>query len=130
MSGYILVITIIGIASLGMAWFPSFSKTLRISYAVFYVLFGIVLYSIFINYLPAANPFLFPEVSIHLTELVVIISLMGSGLKIDQPFSFHTWQTPFRLVSVTMVLCIAAVAFLAIWLLHFSVPSGCVVKNE
>ena len=124
MNGYILVITIIGIASLGMAWFPSFSKTLRISYAVFYVLFGIVLYAIFINYLPAANPFLFPEVSIHLTELVVIISLMGSGLKIDQPFSFHTWQTPFRLVSVTMVLCIAAVAFLAIWLLHFSVPSA------
>ncbi|RYZ28417.1 MAG: sodium:proton antiporter [Chitinophagaceae bacterium] len=124
MSGYILVITIIGIASLGMAWFPSISKKLRISYSVFYVLFGMVLYSIFIDYLPAANPFLFPEISIHLTELVVIISLMGSGLKIDQPFSFRTWQTPFRLVSVTMILCIALVALLAVWLLNFSVASA------
>jgi len=124
MSGYILVITIIGIASLGMAWFPSISKKLRISYSVFYVLFGMVLYSIFFDYLPAANPFLFPEVTIHLTELVVIISLMGSGLKIDQPFSFHKWQTPFRLVSVTMILCIALVALLAVWLLNFSVASA------
>ena len=124
MNGYILVITIIGIASLGMAWFPSISKRLYISYSIFYVLIGMVLYSIFIDYLPPANPFLFPQISIHLTELVVIISLMGTGLKIDQPFSFKTWQTPFRLVSVTMVLCIALVAVLAVWLLNFSIASA------
>ena len=94
MSGYILAVTIIGIAALGMAWFPSISKNLRISYSVFYVLFGMVLYSIFLNHLPPATPFIYPQITLHLTELVVIISLMGSGLKIDQPFSFHTWQTP------------------------------------
>jgi NhaP-type Na+/H+ or K+/H+ antiporter len=124
MNTYILVITIIGLASLGMAWFPSISKRTHISYSIIYVLFGMVIYLLFSTFLPAANPLLFPDLTIHLTEMVVIVSLMGTGLKIDQPFSFRTWSTPFRLVSITMVLCIALVALLAIWLLHFSVAAA------
>jgi len=123
MSTYILVITLIGIASLGMAWFPSISKRTHISYSIIYVLFGIVLYSV-IGKLPDVNPLEHEYFTIHLTELVVIISLMGTGLKIDQPFSFRTWATPFRLVSITMILCIAIVALLAIWLLQFDVASA------
>jgi len=113
MSSYILAITIIGIASLGMAWFPSISKRTHISYSVIYVLFGILLYSL-IDKLPDADPLRHSKLTVHLTELVVIISLMGTGLKIDQPFSLKTWATPFRLISITMVLCIASVALLAI----------------
>lgn len=123
MSTYILVITIVGLASLGMAWFPSISKRIRISYSVIYVLFGIVLYW-FINRLPDADPLVHEKFTIHLTELVVIISLMGTGLKIDQPFSFKTWATPFRLVSITMILSIAIVALLAMWLLNFDAASA------
>lgn len=124
MDSYILAITIIGIASLGMAWFPSITRRTKISYAIFYVLFGIVLFSIFYNQLPDADPMQEQSITIHLTELVVIISLMGTGLKIDQPFSFRTWITPFRLVSITMILCIALVALLAVWLLNFDIPSA------
>lgn len=123
MSTYILVITLIGISSLGMAWLPSISKRTHISYSIFYVLFGIVLYW-FIEKLPDVNPLQHETFTIHLTELVVIISLMGTGLKIDQPFSLKTWATPFRLVSITMILCIVIVALLAIWLLHFDVASA------
>lgn len=119
MDTYIVSITIIGLAALGMAWFPSISKRTHISYSIMYVLFGMVLYFFLIDYLPPANPLSHPSLVIHLTELVVIISLMGTGLKIDQPFSFRTWATPFRLISITMVLCIGAVAFLAMWLLKF-----------
>jgi len=107
-----------------MAWFPSFSKQLRISYSIMYVLFGIVLYSVLDKYLPSANPLDNRVVTTHLTELTVIISLMGTGLKIDQPFSFRTWKVPFRLISVTMLLCIASVAFLATWLLNFDIASA------
>jgi sodium/hydrogen antiporter len=124
MSSYILVITIIGIASLGMAWFPTISKRTRISYAVIYVLFGMALYYVLINHLPTADPLKHQEFTTRLTELVVIISLMGTGLKIDQPFSFRKWATPFRLVSITMLLCIGLVAILAIWLLRFDIPSA------
>ena len=81
-------------------------------------------FSVFRDFLPWANPMTHPEITIHLTELVVIISLMGSGLKIDQPFSFRKYATPFRLVSITMVMCIALVAVLAMWLLGFDLASA------
>ncbi|HEY0042595.1 MAG TPA: cation:proton antiporter [Flavisolibacter sp.] len=124
MDTYVLSITIIGIAALGMAWFPSLSKRTRISYSVIYMLLGMVLYYFLIDFLPPANPLQHPTFAIHLTELVVIISLMGTGLKIDQPFSFRTWAIPFRLISITMILCIGAVAWLAVWLLKFDLPSA------
>lgn len=124
MDPYILTITIIGVATLFMAWFPSISQRTQISYAIFYVLIGAGLFAIFNNYLPDPDPVLHPEFTTHITELVVIISLMGTGLKIDQPFSFKKWTTPFRLVSITMILCILTVAFLAIWLLDFDLPSA------
>ncbi|HEY0356406.1 MAG TPA: cation:proton antiporter, partial [Flavisolibacter sp.] len=124
MDPYVLVITIIGIAALGMAWLPSVSRRTQISYVIFYVLFGMAVFILFRDFLPWANPMSHPEITIHLTELVVIISLMGSGLKIDQPFSFRKYATPFRLVSITMVMCIALVAILAMWLLGFDLASA------
>ena len=124
MDSYVLVITIIGLSALGMAWFPSFSKYTQISYAIVYVLIGMLIFSVLGKWLPPALPMKYLDVSTHLTELVVIISLMGTGLKIDQPFSFRTWATPFRLVSITMILCIALVAILAVWLLNFDLASA------
>ncbi len=124
MDSYVLAITIIGVSALGMAWFPSFSRYTQISYSIIYVLLGMLIFSLLGKWLPPALPMKFPNVATHLTELVVIISLMGTGLKIDQPFSFRTWATPFRLVSITMVLCIAIVAMLAVWLLNFDLASA------
>ena len=98
MDPYVLVITIIGIAALGMAWLPSVSRRTQISYVIFYVLFGMAVFSVFRDFLPWANPMTHPEITIHLTELVVIISLMGSGLKIDQPFSFLRAYSPWNLM--------------------------------
>ena len=56
MDSYVLVITIIGIASLGMAWFPNISRKTRISYAVFYVVLGMGLFSTLKPWLPEASP--------------------------------------------------------------------------
>lgn len=123
MSGYILSIVIIGLASLAMAWMPSISERTKISYAIIYVVFGMLIFS-FLPQLPAADPIQNHRISVHLTELVVIISLMGTGLKIDQPFSFRTWRIPFRLVSITMLLSIAAIALLAHAFLRFDLASS------
>ena len=55
----------------------------------------------------------------HVTELVVLVALMGVGLAIDRPLqprslrSWRRWGTTWRLLSVTMPLCIGAVALLA-----------------
>jgi len=115
MDPYFLLITLIGIAALGMAWMPHFTERTNISYAIVYVVGGAILYSV-TDALPFPNPLQERETTLRLTELVVIISLMGTGLKIDQPFSFRSWRVPFRLVTVTMVLSIGAVTLLSMWM--------------
>jgi sodium/hydrogen antiporter len=123
MNTYLFVILIIGLASLGMAWMPRVTQKTKISYAILYVIFGVVLY-IFSDHLPLPDPIRKQEYAVHLTELVVIISLMGTGLKIDRPFSFKNWKLPFRLVSWTMLLSIGLMALLSYWFLGFDLPSA------
>ena len=123
MSTYLLVLLIIGAASLAMAWMPTVTKKTKVSYAILYVLFGAVLY-IFRDGLPLPDPIRKQEYTIHITELVVIVSLMGTGLKIDRPFSLKKWNLPLRLVSVTMLLSIGAITFLAWQFLHFDLASA------
>jgi NhaP-type Na+/H+ or K+/H+ antiporter len=45
---------------------------------------------------------------------------MGTGLKIDEPFSLKTWIVPLRLVTITMLLSIAAVAWTTWYFLNLS----------
>jgi NhaP-type Na+/H+ or K+/H+ antiporter len=123
MEGYFLILTIIGAAALGMAWMPAITDKIQISYSVIYVLFGIIIFSL-IPGVPESNPVLDNSISLHLTEIVVIISLMGTGLKIDERFSFRAWKIPFRLVTVTMLLSIAGLALIARHFLNFDWPSA------
>lgn len=89
-----------------MAWIPALSSKLGISYALIYVLIGIILYLIFPGILPLPDPQANETFTIHATELIVIISLMGTGIKIDQPFSLKKWKIPIRLVFIAMIICI------------------------
>ncbi|HEV7347787.1 sodium:proton antiporter [Telluribacter sp.] len=123
MDTYIIVITIIGLAALGMAWMPVFTKKTNISYAVLYVLFGALLY-MFVDVLPLPDPIREQEYTVRLTEMVVIISLMGTGLKIDQPFSLKGWRIPFRLISITMLLSIGLITLLGWWGLKYDIASA------
>ncbi|HEX6332736.1 MAG TPA: cation:proton antiporter, partial [Flavisolibacter sp.] len=123
-TSYIINLTIIGIAALGMAWMPSIARRTGISYSIFYVLLGVFLYKVLGTILPLPDPISKNTYTVRLTELVVIVSLMGSGLKIDQPFSLRRWTVPFRLVSITMVLSIIIVTVLAMWGLGFDLPAA------
>lgn len=123
MDTYLLVLMIIGVASLAMAWMPQLTSKIKISYSLIYVLVGAILY-IFGDSLPLPDPIRKQTYTVHLTELVVIISLMGSGLKIDRPFSFKNWVLPFRLVSITMLLGMGAMAFLVSHFLGFDLASS------
>lgn len=46
---------------------------------------------------------------------VVIIALMGAGLKIDRIFQVPRWQVTWRLLIITMPLCIGAIVVLGAW---------------
>ena len=120
---YILSIIIIGASVLGMAWMPIINRITGISYSIFYVFFGMVIFTIFKS-LPIPNPIIYPTETLHLTELVVITSIMGTGLKIDQPFSLRKWRVPFRLVLITMLLCIGIVFFAGQWAFEFDIASA------
>lgn len=124
MSSYIIIITLIGFAALGMAWMPAVSRKTGISYAILYVLLGMVIYLAFGWLLPLPDPLSENNMTVHLTELVVIISLMGTGLKIDTPFSFRRWSVPFRLVSITMILSIFGVMAIGVFLFGFDPASA------
>ncbi|GAA4325733.1 cation:proton antiporter [Flaviaesturariibacter amylovorans] len=120
MNPYILILIVVGLAALGMAWMPAFTKATKISYSILYVALGALIYSTLSGFLPLPDPIAYNKATLRLTEIVVIISLMGSGLKIDRPFSFRNWKVPLRLVSITMLLSIAAVAAVGYYWLGFS----------
>lgn len=124
MDPYIISIIFIGLAALGMAWMPSITKITKVSYSLFYVILGALLFSLFQQHLPVPDPIISNSFATRITELVVIISLMGTGLKIDQPFSLRRWKIPFRLVSITMLLSITAVTCICYYFLHFHLASS------
>lgn len=57
----------------------------------------------------------------HITELTVLVALMGVGLALDRPLrlgsrrTWGTWSSTWRLLAVAMPLCIAGVALLGWW---------------
>jgi NhaP-type Na+/H+ or K+/H+ antiporter len=57
----------------------------------------------------------------HLTEVCVVVSLMGVGLALDRPFrlrhrsSWRRWGGTWRLLAFAMPLCIVGVAVLGWW---------------
>ncbi|WFF09631.1 cation:proton antiporter [Micromonospora sp. WMMD1076] len=65
--------------------------------------------------LPTPDPLRWPELTTHLTEVGVIVALMGAGLKIDRPLSWARWSSTWRLLAIAMPLSIAAVALLGWW---------------
>lgn len=66
----------------------------------------------------------------HLTELTVIVSLMGVGLALDRPLSLRSWATwrrwgtTWRLLLIAMPLSIAATAWLGWWVLGLAPASA------
>jgi NhaP-type Na+/H+ or K+/H+ antiporter len=56
----------------------------------------------------------------HLAELVILVALMGAGVRIKRAFSWREWSPIWRLLGIAMPLTVAAVAVLG----HFVVGIG------
>ncbi len=126
MDVYVVSFAVIGFAFLLMSWMPAISREARVSYSIIYVLFGMLLYLVSSG-LPIPNPIKHQTFTLHFTELIVIISIMGTGLKIDEPFKLKTWAIPLRLVSITMLVTITLVAVAAHYFLAFDWPSAVLI---
>ncbi|RZU63526.1 cation:proton antiporter [Zhihengliuella halotolerans] len=102
------------VATLVAALLPSLLRKAPVSMPIVFVAAGVGAFALFRD-LPDPDPLQHPELTVHLTELCVIVSLMGAGLAINRRFRWRTWATTWRLLSITMPLSIVAVAFLGWW---------------
>ncbi len=113
---YILVLTGFGFLIALVAWLPLALKKLPLSLPIVCIAIGAALFS-----LPAISdrplPMRYPAFTERFTEFVVIIALMGAGLKLDRVFSLRRWNVTWRLLGITMPLSIAAITLLGVWLL-------------
>jgi sodium/hydrogen antiporter len=111
---YIVVLTGFGALIALVAWLPLALRRLPLSLPIVCVAIGALVFS-----LPQVSlaplPMTFPEVTERFTELVVIIALMGAGLKIDRLFNVRNWSVTWRLLGITMPLSIAAITLLGAW---------------
>ena len=102
-----------------MSWAPVGLKRLPLTLAILCVGLGVAVFSSgLLSFNP--DPRTWDTATERLTELVVIISLMGAGLKLDRPLGWRRWASTWRLLAVAMPLTIAAVAWLGVAGLGFS----------
>lgn len=109
---YIVFLTGAGFLIALVAWLPLALRRLPLSLPIVCIGLGAALFS-----LPQMglepSPLAYPEITERLAEFVVIIALMGAGLKLDRVFGWHRWQVTWRLIIVTLPLSIAAITILA-----------------
>jgi NhaP-type Na+/H+ or K+/H+ antiporter len=100
-----------GAAMLAAAVLPRLLGKAPISMPMVFLLVGAVTFAV-IDGLPDPDPAEHVDATRRLTELCVIISLMGAGLAVNRPVGWRRWGTTWRLLAITMPLSMAAVGLL------------------
>lgn len=111
---YIVAFTCFGILIALVAWLPLVLRRLPLSLPIICIGLGAALFSlpqVALNPSPLAHP----EIAERFTEFVVIIALMGAGLKLDRVFSWRRWAVTWRLLGITMPLGIGLIVLLLGW---------------
>lgn len=113
---YILIMTGAGLLIALVAWLPLALKRLPLSLPIICIGIGAAIFL-----LPQVTlrplPILYPDVTERFAEFVVIIALMGAGLKIDRVFGWRRWSITWRLLAITMPLGILAITLLTWWVI-------------
>ena len=108
---YILVLTGAGFLIALVAWLPLALRQLPLSLPIVCIGLGAALFSLpQVTLVP--SPLAYPEITERFTEFVVIIALMGAGLKLDRVFGMRRWHVTWRLILLTMPLGILAITVL------------------
>jgi sodium/hydrogen antiporter len=109
-----LVFAVVGIGALLAGILPRLLERRPLSLPIAFLGLGMLVFGLPLG-LPDADPLAHPKVTEHLTEIGVIVALMGAGLKIDRPFSRLRWRSTGRLLIIAMPVTIAATALLGWW---------------
>jgi NhaP-type Na+/H+ or K+/H+ antiporter len=111
---YIVWLTLAGVLIALVAWLPLALKRLPLSLPILCIAIGVGIF-LFPAVALRPLPLDYPDITERFTELVVIIALMGAGLKLDRMFSWRRWSVTWRLLGITMPLSIAAIAAIGGW---------------
>lgn len=114
MDPYVLTLAFVGVAILGASVLPMLLAGRPMSFPIIYVALGMLVFALPLR-LPSADPLAEGDLVERMTELVVIVSLMGAGLKLDRRLGWSTWRTTWRLLLVAMPVAIGLTALLGWW---------------
>ena len=109
---YVLLLAVFGAVVLLTAWLPMVLKDWPLSLPIICIALGVLLVWSPLAPILGSNPLENRYVTERMTEFVVIVALMGAGLKLDRPLGWHSWLITWRLIGVAMPITIAAIALL------------------
>ncbi|MHC1999613.1 cation:proton antiporter [Methylobacterium sp. CM6241] len=127
MDAYVIMLGGFGALVLLTAWLPMVLRQLPLSLPICCVAIGAGL-----SLIPGIADFS-PRPQQHLrliekvSEFVVIISLMGAGLKLDRRVGWKSWMVTWRLLAFAMPLTILILGFLASHLLALGLASSLLI---
>ena len=112
MDSYFLLLAVFGAVALLTAWLPLILKNLPLSLPMVCIGIGALLVLSPFSPIVGMNPLENRYLTERLTEFVVIVSLMGAGLKLDRPIGLRRWGSTWRLLGIAMPLTIGGIALL------------------
>jgi sodium/hydrogen antiporter len=114
---------LIGVVALLAGLLPRSLASRPISLPIVFLGLGTLVFLLPLG-LPDPDPLQYPGLAVRLTELGVIVALMGAGLKLDRRIGWRSWSSTWRLLTVAMPLTIAGTALLGWWWLGLAPASA------
>nr|WP_010131166.1 cation:proton antiporter [Microbulbifer agarilyticus] len=125
LEAYDLTLIVVGLGVLALAALLHRFNKLPLSFPILSLAMGYVAFALPLGLTPP-DPREHESLTVHLTEIGVIISLMGVGLKIDRWPDLRTWSATWRMLGICMPLTIIAVAWLGWWMVGLA-PAAAVL---
>ncbi|MFI7495466.1 cation:proton antiporter [Kocuria sp. M4R2S49] len=121
-----LIFAAAGLAVFAAALLPRLLLRAPVSMPMVFLGAGAVIFSL-ADRLPDPDPVAYSDVTVHLSEVCVIISLMGAGLALDRPPGRRRWATTWRLLGIAMPLSLLGAALLGWSVLGLSAAGAVLV---
>lgn len=115
-----------GLATLAAALLPKLLGRVPVSMPMVFLGAGILAFAL-LPALPDPDPMAGGDLALHLTEVCVLVSLMGAGLALNRPVGWREWSSTWRLLAITMPLSMLAVGFLGWWVLGLGAASAVLI---
>ena len=109
-----LAFAVAGVGALLAGLLPRLLEERPLSMPIAFLGLGMLVFALPLD-LPAPDPLAHASAVQNLTEIGVIVALMGAGLKLDRPLGWHRWSSTWRLLAVAMPVTIAGTALLGWW---------------